>query len=218
MKKWLHKIEVFVDKIIPLLLLLLLIIIILELGFHDFVVEHHLEHPIEILDYFIILTFVVDLAFKYNRVRHVPRFIRMYWLDLLAVFPFFLIFRAFEGVLGIFGRTLGEWGSQAQAVLHEGLHAEKEGVKVVELAEKEGAKIVEVVQKEGAKIAQETEKFAKEASKLSRLNRSSRFARILRPLLRIPRFFKSIPQMLHFYEKPTGHHYPHDKHNKLKKK
>ena len=188
MKRWLHKIEVIVDKAIPPCLILLLVLIVMELGFPEFVEQHHLHLPIAIADYIIIAIFVVDLVFKYVRTRYIPRFLRKYWLDILAVFPFFLVFRVFELAAGIFSTAVSEGAQTVQAILHEGLELEKEGARVV----------------------REAEKLSKEASRVARLGRSARFMRFLRPLTRIPRFFKAIPKMLHFYEKPSGEHHVHE--------
>ena len=131
MKKWLHKIEVFVDKIIPFLLILLLVVIVMELGFHQFVEEHHLEQYVKWADYVIIFFFFIDLCFKYSHVRKIPLFLRKYWLDIIAVFPFFLVFRVVEGLSGALSFAFSESAQTAQAVLHQGVELEKEGVKVV---------------------------------------------------------------------------------------
>ncbi|MFC1741212.1 hypothetical protein ACFL3V_01615 [Nanoarchaeota archaeon] len=195
MKRWMHKVEVVVDKLIPPCLVLLLIIITLELGFHDLVEHYHLGHWLEIADYFVIAVFVVDLYFKWNQTRHVPKFVRKYWLDILAVFPFFLLFRMFEFFAGAFSFIVSESAQTVQAVLHEGLEIEKEGAKVAREAEK--------FLKEGGRVA-------REAEKVSKLSRNARLMRFLRPILRLPRFFKSIPKMLHFYEKPHGGHHVHE--------
>jgi hypothetical protein len=195
MKRWMHKIEVIVDKAIPPCLILLLMIIVLELGFHDLVEHYHLGHWIEIADYIVIGVFVIDLIFKWMRTRHVPLFLKSYWLDILAVFPFFLLFRLFEVFAGAFSFIVSESAQTAQAILHEGLEVEKEGAKIAREAEK--------FLKEGGRVG-------REAEKLSKLSRSSRFMRFLRPILRAPRFFKAVPKMVHFYEKPHGGHHRHE--------
>ena len=43
------------------------------------------------------------------------------------------------------------------------------------------------------------------------LARSTKLSRFLAPLLKTPRFFETFPRMLHFFEKPTGDHYSHEK-------
>ncbi len=203
MKRWMHKIEVIVDKIIPPCLILLLIIITLELGFHDLVEQHNLVHWIELVDYFVISVFILDLVFKWQRTKNVPTFFKKYWLDILAVFPFFLLFRLFEAFAGAFSFVVSESAQTIQTVVHEGLEVEKEGAKVVREAEK--------FLKEGSRVA-------REAEKVSKLHRSSRFMRFLRPILRLPRLFKAAPKMIHFYEKPHGRHHEHEFVMKAKKK
>lgn len=202
MKRWMHKIEVIVDRAITPCLLLLLVIIILDLGFHDFVEHYHLGHYIHMADYFVIFIFVLDLFFKYIRVRKIPTFIKKYWLDILAVFPFFLLFRAFELAAGAFSAAISETAQTAQAVVHEGLEIEKEGARIV---------------KEGEKLTKEGSRLGRWAEKFSKLGRNSRFMRFLRPILRIPRFAKAVPEMIHFFKKPHGEHHEHEYKPKVKK-
>src|SRR3989344_1598716 len=130
MKKWLHTVEVIVDKLIPFLLIILAAIIILELTAHELAEKYHTY--IQIFDYFLITTFIIDLGFKYHRIRNIPQLIRECWLDIIAIFPFFIVFRFFEGLLGILG--ISEATVQAQKVLHVGVGVEKEltkGEKIV---------------------------------------------------------------------------------------
>jgi hypothetical protein len=195
MKRWIHKIEVIVDKAIPPALIVLLAVIVLDLGFSEFVEEHHLHPYVLIVDYIIIGIFVVDLIFKYNRTRHVSKFVKKYWLDILAVFPFFLVFRLFELAAGAFSFVVSESAQTVQAIVHEGLEVEKEGAKIF---------------KEVEKFAKEGSRVARGAEKVSKLSRSARFMRFLRPILRLPRFIKAIPRMMHFYAKPTGEHHVHE--------
>ena len=162
MKKWFHKIEVLVDKSIPYMLVLLLGIIVVDLGFHEFAEHYH--NYILFGDGLVIFIFVLDLIFKYNRIREIKNFLRSCWLDIIAVFPFFLFFRLLEGFAGWFKLSIGEGFSTAQSILHEGVELEKEGAKLLEGVEK------------GAKTG-----------------RTTRFARFIRPIFRAPRFAKAIP-------------------------
>jgi len=94
MKSWLHKIELIVDKIIPYSLILLLFVIIGEIFF-----SHEIEpysFYVSIIDGFIIFIFVVDLTFKYVRTKTIPKFFRKYWLEIIAIFPAFLVLRVVE--------------------------------------------------------------------------------------------------------------------------
>ncbi|MBI5881071.1 hypothetical protein HZB90_02980 [archaeon] len=188
MKRWMHKIEVIVDKAIAPCLVLLLAVIVLELGMHDFVVEHGLQAYISIADYIVITIFVMDLVFKYLRTKHIPLFLRKYWMDILAVFPFFLMFRFYEVTIGLFSPTITEGAETAQMLLHEGLEVEKEGTRIV----------------------REAEKIAKEAERAVKVERSTRFARFLRPLFRSPRFLKAAGRTEKFYEKPKGEHHQNE--------
>jgi c-di-AMP phosphodiesterase-like protein len=182
MKKWYHEFERLVDKLIPFLLIILLNIIIMELFFHEAALEYHLM--ILIADSFIITVFVADLIFKYLSVRDIPLFIKKYWIDILAVFPFFLVFRIFEaaGLLGGGADTV----AATQKILHEGVEVEKEGVKIV---------------KEGAQIEKEVARGMQEAERLAKATRAQRITRFIRPLSRAPRLAKA----LHFYEAPRRH-------------
>ena len=180
MKRWLNKAEIIVDKLIPPMLILLLAILVIEIFFKD--IAEHYNTVITWGDRTVISVFVADLVFKFNRTRKIPKFLRRYWLDIVAVFPFFLMFRLFEGI--IFSQAFLEGGAQIQSILHEGIEVEKEG-----------SKIAEVIEKEGAKIAQQTGKVAQQAGKVSR---AARFTRFIRIFARVPRFIKAVP----FYFNP----------------
>lgn len=128
MKAWIKKAEDITDKTIPLMLVLLLVLIVIEIFFHELAEQYHVY--ILIADYVVIFVFVVDLVLKYNRIRHVERFLKECWLDILAVFPFFLLFRAVEAAAGVFSHGFGEGLKTTQHILHEGLELEKEGSKL----------------------------------------------------------------------------------------
>jgi len=166
-----NKIEHYVDKSIPYLLGLLLIMIILELVYKTEAEKYSLY--IDIIDYFIIFVFVIDLAFKYNRTRNVKKFLKTYWIEIIAILPFYFIFRILEEI-GISSGLIRESSPIIQDVAHLG-----EGLKE-------------------SKILGE----AKEVNALSKLEvaitRSERFSRFLRPILRLPKFAKAT----RFYEKP----------------
>lgn len=132
MNKFWHKIEKIVDWAIFPCLILLLGIIIVEIFYRDFAHYYHIE--IVLADTFIILVFVADLVFKYIRMRNVPMFLRRYWLDILAVFPFYLFFRMIEIFLAFM--PISESFKSIQMILHEGLEVEKEGSKIVSQAGK----------------------------------------------------------------------------------
>ncbi|MBS3159681.1 hypothetical protein J4436_02740 [Candidatus Woesearchaeota archaeon] len=118
----LKKIEVVVDKIIPLLLVILLFVIIAELLFKE-EINNYIVY-IDIFDMFLIIIFSVDLMFKYSRTRKMKFFFKRYWLEIIAIFPFFLIFRLYEGFALFFG-NLWEFVLPSQKIIHEGLVVEK---------------------------------------------------------------------------------------------
>lgn len=123
MKKFLYKFEFFVDKSIPYLLILLLFILITEIFFHDFAYTYHT--PIMILDALIVTIFVVDLLFKLRHSKKIKFFLKNYWLEILAVLPFFLVFRVVEEI-GLLRLAVSESTQTAQQALHVGTGVEKE--------------------------------------------------------------------------------------------
>jgi len=178
MKRWLHKIELLVDKIIPYSLVLLLFLIIGEIFF-----EHEFEpykFYISALDFFIILIFIIDLIFKYIRIRNFPKFFKSYWLEIIAVFPAFVFLRLIEEFIIIvnLGETMRSVGETAQSSIHEVVGIEKEGRILMREAERTGQGV-------------------------SRLRYYHKF---VRPLTRFPRFLKAFS----FYEKPTGRHHSYE--------
>jgi len=171
------KLEHLVDAVIPYLILLLLVLIIGEFAFKEFF--HQYEHQIEILDKFIIIVFIIDLVVKYLRVRQVPMIIKHFWIDILAVFPFYLFFRFGETFLGLSQAAVGDTQMIAGRAI-------KEAGKTSRLI-REGEEI--------SKVA------AREARGLQGLRavRMTRFARMFRLAQRIPRLIKGF----HYFEKPN---------------
>ncbi|MDP7244039.1 MAG: hypothetical protein QF568_01710 [Flavobacteriales bacterium] len=134
MKPWLHKIELLVDRIIPYTLILLLFLIIGQIFFGHEIEPYHIY--VSIIDGFIILIFVLDLIFKYIRTRNFPKFLRKYWLEVIAVFPAFLVLRLLEEFVAI--ANLGE---TAQTYFREALEVEKEGKVLVREIERSGKEV-----------------------------------------------------------------------------
>ncbi|MBI5871797.1 hypothetical protein HZB88_01805 [archaeon] len=180
MKPLAHKMELFVDRIIPFVIFVLFIIIVVELFFPQTGERYH--NIITIADAAIIFIFALDLVFKYIRIRKIPKFIKTCWLDIIAIFPFFLLFRVIERVV-ILAEISGSI-KQFQMLFHEGMEIEKETAKIFE---------------EGGKIVQEAEKVGK-------TSRVKSIIRIFKPVSRSPRLVKALP----FYEQPTGLHHIHD--------
>ncbi|PIN75542.1 hypothetical protein COV18_03235 [Candidatus Woesearchaeota archaeon CG10_big_fil_rev_8_21_14_0_10_37_12] len=107
---WLELVEKFVDKSIPFVLVLLTALLIVEF-FHF--ADNYLSW-IHAADSVIVGFFVVDLCFKWYRTRNLLKFMKMYWIDIIAVFPFYTAFRLYASV-----RDLTFIGEQTQKVLHE---------------------------------------------------------------------------------------------------
>lgn len=107
---WLETIERIVDRAVPYVLVLLAVLIIIEFThvadpYHDIFVT---------IDYFIVAFFVIDLCFKWFHTRDVLKFIKLYWIDIIAVFPFYAIFRVYFAATELFAA-----GEQTQKFLHE---------------------------------------------------------------------------------------------------
>lgn len=119
-------IELLVDRLIPYLLILLVGVVIIDLFFSTLYFRYLIEF--EIFDGFIIAVFTLDLIFKYYWARGRKGFLREYWLDIIAIIPFFLAFRMIEGI--IFATE--EIGSRVQRIIHVGAEAEKEIIIVSE--------------------------------------------------------------------------------------
>ena len=99
MNKKLVKLHEWTDFLIPYMLIVLLFVIIIEIFFVAFYQDHHIIF--ELIDGFIITLFVIDIAFKFKRSKTYPEFFKASWLDIIATFPMFLVFRMFEA-LGLF--------------------------------------------------------------------------------------------------------------------
>lgn len=130
----LKKLEYFTDRIIPYLLVLLAGVLIVEFFFKDVSKEYY--SLISIADMLIIFFFALDLAYKFNRIRKLKLFLKKYWLDIIAVFPFFLIFRLAEEIFVLF--RLSPELSEGQRFFHIGLETEKlakEEIALREIAE-----------------------------------------------------------------------------------
>jgi len=107
---WLEAVEQLVDRAVPYMLGLLAILIIVEFThvaeqYHDFIVQ---------IDYFIVSFFIIDLCFKWYHTREVLKFIKLYWIDIIAVFPFYTVFRVYAAASEAFAA-----GESVQKFLHE---------------------------------------------------------------------------------------------------
>lgn len=153
-EKELASIEHIVDRVIPFLVILLALLIIA-----DFTMDIHKFEPwVTYADWLIVSFFVADLIFKWRHVRKVTKFLKLYWLDILAVFPFYLIFRAYVTLAELV--IAGERIKEAQQLAHE----------AVLLRETKLLKEAELFTKE-ARLAREAELLGKEARTLPRMIR-----------------------------------------------
>lgn len=157
-----HGIELLVDRLVPAMLFLLLLLIAGNVFFKE-QMEHH-EQYVEIADAAIILVFAADLYFKWRRVHEVKPFLKRYWLDIIAIIPFYLVFRLFEGAFLTAAETI-RGVSEGQRILHEGLEYER-------------------LEQQGAKVAKEIEGV--------RAVRMTRVARFIRVAQRFPRLLKAV--------------------------
>lgn len=128
MSKFLYISEIVVDKTIPYILLLLFFIILGSM-FYPVKFEQY-DFLINIFDMFVVFVFALDLAFKYRRMKilHQHGFIRKYWLDIVAVFPFYLVFRIFEEGIIITKFTEGE---KMELFLSDAIKLEREGKELI---------------------------------------------------------------------------------------
>ena len=117
------QVEIVVDKSIPYLLALLAFVLTIEFFFREVAKEHHTL--ILFIDGFIISVFIIDLLFKYQHMHTFMPFLRKYWLEILAVLPFFLVFRIIEE-FGLLRRAVSETTHTTQALLHLGSGVERE--------------------------------------------------------------------------------------------
>ncbi len=112
----LHKIERINSRILPYALILLALLIFIELILS---IENEWIHLLFIVvDYFVIAVFVLDLYFIARHCKSRKYFFKNYWLDILAVFPFFLAFRFFDETYKILSTV--SRGLEEQQVLTEG--------------------------------------------------------------------------------------------------
>ena len=94
MKRWMHKAEKIIDSAIPPLLFLFLILMAFEVFFPEqaALFKNHLD----MFDTLLLFIIASDLFFKYQRIRSFPKFMAKYWLQIIALIPFYLIFRFLE--------------------------------------------------------------------------------------------------------------------------
>ena len=82
----LRDIEKLIDRSIPFLMILLAIVIALDNPLWTLLPLEEYEPYITYFDVAVILIFITDLVFKWFHVRKALPFLRMYWIDIIAVF------------------------------------------------------------------------------------------------------------------------------------
>ena len=112
------RLEHITHKIIPYLLVLLAVLLILDNPLWMLVNLHQYEELVTFFDVIIIFFFVVDLFYKWQKVKKIKTFVKLYWIDLLAVFPFYLFFRLYEEASAVL-RTGERITETAQKMTHE---------------------------------------------------------------------------------------------------
>jgi len=191
-----HEFEHFTDHVIPYLVILLGIALILQNPFWTLVPLDTYGPLMTIFDEVIVFFFVVDLIYKWFKTRNVRRFFKLYWLDMVAVFPFYLAFRAYEEVAAIF-RIGSEFSESGQKLAHE----------AVLLREARLIQEAEQLAKE-SKLAREAELLAKEARLAAEARVTSRGLREGQNLLRFMkgRFYASHRAMVAIHNEHSKEH------------
>lgn len=133
-KKYYSWFEILIDHLVPFAVIALLAIIIIDFFFLEFKLQYELY--INIADYTILLIFALDLFFKYLRIRNINNFLKTCWLDIIAIFPFFLIFRVFESLLLL--TELPQQAKTIQLVFHESVAFSQETSKIIKETEAAG--------------------------------------------------------------------------------
>lgn len=120
-KTILIKIHILTDSLLPYAIILLGV----DLFFHLFVSNFYSNFEIyfSILQWSCLSVFFSDLIFKFSRAATIPQFLKTSWFDILAIFPFFLLFRVFE-TLGLIGTLSGAVGD-IQGVVGTGSDIER---------------------------------------------------------------------------------------------
>lgn len=91
-----ERLEKATDMIVPYALVVLFISLTAEIIYPENLAPYALQ--LAILDWSIIFIFLVDLTFKFRKIGNFSRFIKKYWLDVIATIPFFVVFRFFQGM------------------------------------------------------------------------------------------------------------------------
>lgn len=105
-----NKLEVFVEHSMPYVFVLLSFLIIVEFTHLSESYYFYLRAG----DFIVVSFFAVDLSFKWMHAKRTLTFLRLYWIDLVAIFPFYFFFRFYRAVSDLVLIT-----EEAQRVVHE---------------------------------------------------------------------------------------------------
>ncbi len=108
MKRFWRELESFFDKMIVPALFVLIVIVVADIFFTE--VKYEYEQYFFYADLLVILIFVGDLSFKFKRASSWEGFLKREWLEILAVAPFFWIFRLVESAVRV--------GELVQEIVH----------------------------------------------------------------------------------------------------
>ncbi len=134
MKPWLFRIELAIDRLLPYLIIAMLFIVIGDIFYAEQVERY--ASAVNAFDAFVIIMFIMDLSFKYTRVSGAKEFLKLYWLDIIAVLPIFLFVRVIEESLLLSEEAI----ARTQRALHTGVELEKESI-LVALESERAAKL-----------------------------------------------------------------------------
>lgn len=108
MEEFWKNLEKFFDRMIVPALLVLIVIVVADVFFTDY--KYVYEQQFFYADLFVIFVFVGDLSFKFKHAKSTKKFFRHEWLEILAVIPFFWVFRLIESVARV--------GELVQEIVH----------------------------------------------------------------------------------------------------
>ena len=117
-KKRYHLIEKTTVFLIPYLVLLLTVFFVLDNPFWTIVDLISYETGLTVFDGIIVFFFSLDLAFKWKHIHNLQKFVKLYWIDILATFPVYLMIRTYSEIVSIF-RVGEEVSRTAETLGHE---------------------------------------------------------------------------------------------------
>ncbi len=95
-KNFLESLELIIDRAVPFSLVILFVSVLLQFLYSETLQSY--DTFFSYLDWSIITLLVIDLIFKFKKTANTKKFIKGYWLEILAILPFFFILKGFEGV------------------------------------------------------------------------------------------------------------------------